>query len=169
LELPHHQNPIAKNLCLIGRSTRNWCVTDLCGDLIADQLPRVLEAGNSTDKNAAAAIEQRQAEPFGNYYWYPRDAMFLVSGGWRIDPNVKAGELALQVDPANSRSLRGAVLQVLDNRGTVLAQADSRIAACFPRKLKGAWVRVAAPIVALQGDEYSAQSWQSTPICRNGR
>ncbi len=154
LELPHHQNPIAKNLCLIGRSTRNWCVADLCGDLIAEQLPRVLEAGNSTDKNAAAAIEQRQAEPFGNYYWYARDAMFLVDGGWRIDPTVKAGELALQMDPENFGSLRGSVLRVLDNRGTVLAQADSRIEACFPQKLKGAWVRVSAPIVALQGDEF---------------
>ena len=154
LELPHHQNPIAKNLCLIGRSTRNWDVTDLCGDLIAEQLPRVLEAGNTTERDAAGAIEQRQAEPFGNYYWYPRDAMLLVNGAWSVEPGVKAGELVLQVDPATFGTLRGAVLQVLDEHGVVLAQADSRISACFPQKLKGAWVRTAAPIAALHGDEF---------------
>ncbi|MDA8348817.1 MAG: ThiF family adenylyltransferase [Pseudomonadota bacterium] len=154
LDLPHHQNPIAKNLCLIGRSTRNWNVRDLCGDLIAEQLPRVLEAGNATDRDATAAIEQQQAEPFGNYYWYPQDAMLLVDGQWKIEPNVKSGELALQLDPSTFSRLRGAVLQVLDDLGTVLADGDPAIETCFPQKLKGSWVRLAAPVVALQGEEF---------------
>jgi len=155
LDLPHHQNPIAKNLCLIGRSTRNWRVTDLSGELIAQQLPRVLEAGRTEDRDAGGAIEERQAEPFGNYYWYSRDAMLLVDGGWRIDPNAQAGELAIHTASTTDFSkIRGAILQVLDNRGTILARGDERLRYGFPEKLKGAWVRVRAPIVTLQAEDF---------------
>lgn len=154
LDLAHHQNPIAKNLCLIERGTRNWFVDDLCGNLIAEQLPRVLEAGNTSDRDAAGALEQRQAEPFGNYYWYQRDAMLLVDGRWRIAPSAKGGDLELQIDPADLGCVRGTVLQVLDDHGKVLANADSRIASCFSQKLKGAWVRVEAPVIAFQPNEF---------------
>lgn len=41
LNLPHHQNPFSKSLCLIGRATRNWNVDDTLAQFIQNRLPLV--------------------------------------------------------------------------------------------------------------------------------
>src|SRR5437868_2505855 len=37
LNLEHHQNPLTKNLCLIGRSTINWNVDDTVAQFITER------------------------------------------------------------------------------------------------------------------------------------
>jgi len=45
IDLPHHQNPFSKNLCLLGRSTRHWNTSDTLAKFIRERVPLVLTAG----------------------------------------------------------------------------------------------------------------------------
>src|SRR5215210_1887138 len=52
LSLPHHQHPFAKRLCTLGRATVNWRISDSVASMIREQVPRVLVAGQSNEKDA---------------------------------------------------------------------------------------------------------------------
>src|SRR3712207_3876848 len=58
LNLPHHQAPFGKNLCLIGLASENWRAADTLADFIRDRLPNVLKAGRSEDKAEASGLEE---------------------------------------------------------------------------------------------------------------
>lgn len=68
LSLPRHQNPIAKNLCLLPRPSQFWDVSKALGDYLQDQLPKVIVKGSIIDQDAIAEDENEQAEPISEYY-----------------------------------------------------------------------------------------------------
>src|ERR1700722_8151652 len=86
LTLTHHQNPFLKNLCLLGRATTNWEVTDTLAEFISQRLPRVLEAAAESDKVTLRGVEEQQAEPISAYYPYAPDSLVLVDSSWQV-PN----------------------------------------------------------------------------------
>lgn len=67
LNLPRHQNPISKDLCLLARETLNWDIQSI-GSYLQKQLPKVLIEGLETDPAVIAAIPNEQAEPVSEYY-----------------------------------------------------------------------------------------------------
>jgi molybdopterin/thiamine biosynthesis adenylyltransferase len=146
LDLAHHQHPFAKNLCFIGRGTENWSNDDLLADYLVEKLPAVLTAGEATDADAVAHVEQRQAEPFSDYYSYQPDAVILVDSSWTIEAGVMAGYLQIGVEPTSMPIVRGALLEVRGPGGRKLAEADSEIRRRYNIKLRGRWVRARAAI-----------------------
>lgn len=71
LDLPRHQNPIEKNLCLLARPTENWQPETTVAALLQTQLREVLIKGNVTDAAEIKADEKEQAEPMSEYYALP--------------------------------------------------------------------------------------------------
>lgn len=147
LGLAHHQHPFAKNLCLIGRDTANWRPSYTLAKFLSEQLPIVLRTGRSGDAAAVEGLEERQAEPFGDYYPYDYPAILSVDGGWALDPAGRRGELLIGIEE-KAPSIRGVVLEVRDDRGQRLVSADEALHRRYPRDrcLTGRWLRTDEPI-----------------------
>jgi len=75
VSLAHHQNPIGKNLCLIGRETVNWRASDTLADFIRDRLPTVLAAGRENSKDAVAGLRLTKLNRSPAYYRYAAGAL----------------------------------------------------------------------------------------------
>jgi molybdopterin/thiamine biosynthesis adenylyltransferase len=86
LSVPHHQNPFDGNLCLIGRNSDNWDPTFYIADVIADQLPKLLDS-EKVEKAGDSTAEELQAEPWTEYL--PSNPEFRIA--WNTDINVPAG------------------------------------------------------------------------------
>lgn len=173
LDLPHHQNPFGKNLCLLGRRTHFWDTDNTVARLIEERLPLVLRAGQADSAEAAAGLEQEQAEPFSNYYPYA-PAMLIVQSEWIIPSAHSHGTFRIaSATPDNlmpSKFVRGAVVKVFGERGEVLAEADGAFRTAFPGKeLEGAWVRAPAPIKTTNQGDFLNQVIASNPFVKSAR
>lgn len=78
LDLPHHQNPHMKNLCLLPRSSEYWPPTWTTARLLREQLPRLSEALRATDKAELRALEIEQGEPLTYYFSYEEDSAVVI-------------------------------------------------------------------------------------------
>lgn len=146
LDLPRHQNPFTKGLCLIGRASENWEVDDTLAGFITERLPLVIETALSEDSEEVAAREEHQGEPFSDYYPYREDSICIVDSSWELSPEISAGELVIGLEANAGLLLRGAVLEVRDAQGAIMAQADPVVARLYPKRISGRWVRRAEPI-----------------------
>ena len=159
LDLPHHQHAFGKNLCLLPRATAYWRpASDRLAAFLTDRLPVVLATGVAPDA-PTDAVEEPQAEPFSDYYVYEPNTLVVVDGAWRIPPEAVSGALVVGLPalPPGTRwsgLLRGAVLEVRDDRsGSVVAMMAPEVAARFPTRVDGRWVRLDEPIrPAVPGD-----------------
>lgn len=150
LRLARHQNPIAGNLCLIGRSTENWRPSNYLAELIVEQLPRVLAAVEAKSRGEASPFpEEAQGEPASNYHISLPSSSVLVDSAWDIASHVTHGHLEMAVDRAslrNSHLLRAVVTKVASDSGQQIASAPSRLAEVIPAsiraRLDARWVRL---------------------------
>lgn len=78
LSLPHHQNPVTKNLCLIARPTDQWRVSDTLVAFLKERLPKTITAGTATDGSGVDEVDQ--AEPITTYYPTTSEAIILIDG-----------------------------------------------------------------------------------------
>jgi molybdopterin/thiamine biosynthesis adenylyltransferase len=146
LDLKHHQHPFAKNLCLIGRSTWNWHSTDTVASFLKNRLSLVLQAAQSESATAVAAIEERQGEPYSDYYPYRSGPIILIDSGWSLPSTVHAGKLILAVSEGCEDIIRGAVMEVEDRNHVVIANHEPSLQSIFQKKIIGRWIRIAEPI-----------------------
>ncbi|MEX1171813.1 MAG: hypothetical protein WEG56_04280 [Chloroflexota bacterium] len=144
LDLGRHQNPFSRALCLIGRGTDNWDVTDSLAEFLRDRLPLVVATASDPATDVAANTEEHQGEPLTSYYTYRPHAVVLIDGSWDLASD--RGTMALGAEPTSiePQILRGAVLSVRDARGAVIGEADARLARQFPVTLEGRWARLEA-------------------------
>lgn len=158
LNLAHHQHPFAKNLCLLGRDSGNWLPSDTLATFLQERLPIVLQTGRSEDAAEVAGLEEEQAEPFTDYYIFQPSAMLLVDSSWVIDPTIPKGKLLIGI-VSYGPSLRGAVLEVSDEYGVILARADEALVRRYASasKLRGRWIRSAAEIRKEHGKGFLAE------------
>jgi hypothetical protein len=167
LELDRHQNPIGKQLCLIGRDTGEWRTTDTLAAYIMDRLPLVLRGARGADADEVAALEEHQGEPFSDYYPYRDGHMLLVDGAWVVAPDVRGGLLVIGF---NDRSgLRGTVLAVKDEHGRVIAEADLALRRLYPRQLEFRWVRCDGPIKEGDLNRFFDALYARDPLLRQPR
>ena len=145
ISLGHHQNPFTGALCLIGRGTDQWHVSDTAAAFITSRLPKTLAAGTNDAPDEVAGQEQDQAEPFSDYYSYPDGTMLSIDGSWRLDARRGSFDAAVTGDAAGR--IRGIVLRVRDEQGTVLVEAPPLIDRLFERTITGRWIRSDAAIV----------------------
>jgi molybdopterin/thiamine biosynthesis adenylyltransferase len=182
LELPRHQNPFEKNLCLIARATDNWQVDDTAADFLAKRLPMVLEAGRAP-AGTSSVPEEPQGEPMSSYYPSLAGAMILIDSAWRIPPDVDRGwlKIVLAHPPVRVESsgghdapvVHGAVAQIMDGNYTVLAEADPALLAAIdtPVAVRARWLRMNPPprftaearAYGEIGDSFN-QAWGGGPV-----
>lgn len=165
LTLGHHQNPFAKNICMIGRSTANWHTTDTVADYMLNRLPQVIQAGESTDPAAVEEVEEIQGEPITDYYTYAPNHVVLVDSSWVIDTSIKKGFLKIGADTSNHRF---AVLAVMDSEKHILAEAEPEISYLYTDQIFGKWVRSQEPIVQNDHRRFLAQLMQLDKTLING-
>jgi molybdopterin/thiamine biosynthesis adenylyltransferase len=141
LDLAHHQNPIGKNLCLIGRASENWNIDDTLADFIKNRLPNVLKAGQSNNSAEVDTLEEHQAEPASDYYPYQPGAMLLVDSAWNIARTVHEGKLTIGIEGVLQPLVRGVVLEVKDSARNTLAKSDDTFPPVYVNHISGVWVR----------------------------
>jgi hypothetical protein len=150
LNLPYHSNPFEHNLCLMGRRTHWWKLTDTAGEVIARQLPTLLKTAAATDAAEVLGLEEQQAEPFSDYYTY-KPSMILVDGDWSVPKEHKRGYLEIGTskngEQLPDKLIRGAVLELRANNGDVLFSAEAALRNAFAgKRIEGRWVRVNSPL-----------------------
>ena len=143
LALRRHQNPFGKNLCLLGRASTNWRVTDTLGGLLETQLRAILRFQRE-GATALRDLEEPQGEPFTDYCPYDADTAVLVDSSWHIDPAVRSGKLRLAF--STPLPFRGAVLAVSTYGDRPLAEAPSVFSQLFKNSARGSWFRMSAPV-----------------------
>jgi len=157
LNLPHHQHPFSKYLCLLGRSTGNWSTGDSLAALLNQQLAKAVHAGSATAPAAeqrAALPEEHQAEPYSDYYTYAPGVMLMIDGGWNLPKDATHGQLTLGLggsllpsDHAQAHTL-GAVLEVRDQTDAIVGAAPAPLAGRFPGDAKARWSRLGASVAS---------------------
>lgn len=167
LELPRHQNPFEKNLCLIARATQNWEIDDTAADFLTKRLPLVLEAGRAP-AGTSSVPEDPQGEPMSSYYPSWPGAMILIDSSWRVPADVDRGWLKILLEQppvglaeagANKVPIvRGAVAQIMDSSRTVLIEAEPAMLATIenPVAVTARWLRLNPPPPAGQPNPFLA-------------
>lgn len=150
LDLPYHQNPFQRNLCLIGRRTHYWRTNDTAAALLTEQLQKLLISANAADAAAVADLEEHQAEPFSNYYAY-KPSMILVQSDWVVGQEHQSGSFSIGTVRSGEQLphllVRGAMLELRSDTGTALYSASPSWRRAFSGKVvDGRWVRVSEPI-----------------------
>ncbi|MGH9770229.1 MAG: HesA/MoeB/ThiF family protein [Candidatus Acidiferrales bacterium] len=154
LNLQHHQNPVAKNLCVFARHSDAWLPSDTLCSVLQERLPLVIASAKSNDQQWLSTIEVRQAEPVTDYFSYQPESYLLIDSAWALgaaqDGRLKIGFNARP----KSIALRGAVLEIKDHHGTILARADDAIRRAYCEKTIDAdWYRVQSPPIIRNPDE----------------
>lgn len=166
LTLCHHQNPFTKSLCMIGRSTVHWHTTDTVADYMINRLPKVIQAGESTDSASVEQVEEIQGEPITDYYPYAPNHVVLINSSWAIDASTKKGFLKIGADRSNQKF---AVLAVMDSENHILAEAEPEISDLYTDQIFGKWVRSQEPIVEKDHRRFLAQLMQLDKALINGK
>lgn len=156
LELPRHQNPFLKNLCLIGRSTDNWDTDATAAEFLIDQLPKVLVAGRAPIGKSPVP-EVPQGEPLSAYYGGQDGAIFLIDSAWSVPTGHDRGWLKIALDGSavgtisgmgiDAPVVRGVVSEVQAYDHSVLSEADPALLAIVHdvHWVRGRWVRIDPP------------------------
>jgi molybdopterin/thiamine biosynthesis adenylyltransferase len=116
------------------------------------QLPRVLSAGNATNRNDVARLEVAQAEPRSAYYEYQHPSAYLIDGAWSLKHDGDRGLAVLgfrpgtQPEKALEKGIPGAVLEIQDSAGKTSHVASEAINNIYRgATLKVRWVKLPAP------------------------
>lgn len=166
LVLPHHQNPFSKNLCFIGRSTRNWNTDDTFAAYIKQRLPIVLEAGRSENREEVAEKELIQGEPISHFYQRQRNGQVLVESSWELPDDIEQGYMEVGVRPDCDLLVRGAVLRVMDESQSTLSSSAVDLGTLFPKKLHARWVRIDEPIMEVAAPAYLKELISQKPFIK---
>lgn len=143
LNLPRHQHPTEKLLCLLANGGEQWRPNDTLASLLQEQLPALLRS--STGHAVASAVDEaRQAEPLTAFLEYePASGVILPPIG--METGGSCGNLIIGLD--GLLPFRGTVLEVLDgtSSSTTLATATASIRERYERRqlprVRGQWVR----------------------------
>ena len=98
LDLPRHQSPFARNLCLIGRSTENWSTDDHLADLVHEQMPKLLAAARRPAGTPSPVAEEAQGEPVTGYLPETPNNLVMVDSSWTLPAGVTGGTLTIVVE-----------------------------------------------------------------------
>ncbi len=69
LDLPRHQHPLGKNLCVFPRNSAYWDRRYLAGDIVAERVPELIRLVR-TGGPALHEAEDPQGEPYSTYFSY---------------------------------------------------------------------------------------------------
>jgi hypothetical protein len=140
-QLPRHQNPYSKNLCLIGRASINWEVDDTVAAFIIERVPLLLDVVEEEDEELLVGREEPQGEPLTSYSKAEQDSLVLIDSAWTIETASAGGSLLVGVEDA--KPFRAAVLEVYDQNGAMLCGASAAIRQRYgSRTIRARWFRI---------------------------
>lgn len=143
MELGHHLAPFDKNLCLMGAATENWKPESTLYQVLEERLPVALKTGRSEKLEEVKGLEDEQAEPLSVYYPYVQDSIVLIDSDWSLDKDKTHGKLIIGAKRDTRLVLRGAVLDIKDDKNQSLIQSNSVFKELYPdRPLQCRWVRI---------------------------
>jgi molybdopterin/thiamine biosynthesis adenylyltransferase len=146
LDLPRHQNPFARNLCLIGRATANWTAFDrTLAELVTTQIPKLLPAARRPAGTPSPVPEDPQGEPVTDFYEYYVPAMVVIDSADVISASADSGSMNLVLEASGEFAVRGYVKDIDDGHGHRLGGLD--LAGTYPKGslIQGRWVRMSEP------------------------
>lgn len=147
VDLPRHQDPIGKNLCLLPRPTKNWNPEWTLAAYLQSQLSIVLAQGVILDPEQLAANPAEQAEPVSNYYGGAQHPVIFDSLGFdALPPPVEAiavvGRLEIGFPRKAAASSRMAVLEGVAMDGQVMGRLPESFQELFPHRCTGFVLRL---------------------------
>jgi len=132
IDLPRHQNPYQKNLCLLARPTQFWDVGLTVAEFLKQQLRTVIEKGQITDPEKIAADAGEQAEPHSEFMSVRTNALVLsnrpaifsaeLPGDAKECQIVDEGEL----DIVHNQTTQNIRLVQVDNKGNKVNVSSAR-------------------------------------------
>lgn len=177
LDLPRHQNPVLKNLCLLDRESRAWQPERTAAWLVAERVPYLLGLFQSAE--AMLAAESPQGEPVSAYSDPPIGATLLIpEEALELDHRVAfgTGRVRFSLDWPPQALIRGVLSDLVTRENKKLrhiARADPLLQKRFGGKeLALRWVRLNAPPTTLDAQGlidaaeasqlgYGSPNWQS--------
>lgn len=137
-----HICPTSGNLCLMQNLQTKWSANDTLASILTTNVPQIIDAHLNPD-NADEAQEGTQRS---GQYFYAFNSVILTQD-WDIPIEHTFGRLLIGMARpwAKDKPIYGAVLEVQDMNGNILASLDRRIAIRYPVKLPGRWVRLNKP------------------------
>jgi molybdopterin/thiamine biosynthesis adenylyltransferase len=154
LTLRWHQNPYSRNLCLLGRATGNWDLSNSLAGFLATQLPKLLVAARTEDGEEARGKEEIQAEPLTVYLPCPRGSVVFVLDDMDLPSDTKQGHMHFRV--AASLAEFRAVVSAVFGKGkkTVSEVEDSPFLSGFPKRFEGFWYRSTISPSGMSAEEF---------------
>lgn len=178
LDMQHHQNPFAHDLCLLERSSENWDWQWHVAGLLDNQLKKALVAGSASEGHGIEEVDQ--GEPFSAYYTYQPSALALIDSSTIGGEPGQAGDMELALaGPLPPTLDRQMTLLVRSMRidGTLVYQAPPALTEMFGSQLPtphGRWVILEEPIrrddpKAIWEAARAADDRSTTPFSYNGK
>jgi hypothetical protein len=129
LELPRHQTPGSKQLCLLDRGGDRWMpASDTLASLVLEKLPEVF-ASQPGEPNIEPIVEAREGEPI-TIYLQPELSSFVGFPAFDLGATEARGTLRIGME--NFRPLRATVLEVINTSGRPVAFSDARQYVSYP-------------------------------------
>lgn len=145
VNLLRHQNPLNKELCLLGRPTDLWDPQMTLATFLQQQFKKVLVQGQKMDVEELSKDETEQAEPVSEYFGTDIKVIVDPSKIEGVAPNGKVelvGRITVGI-PNDETGSRYAVLQIKDKEGyKVLSALPKSIEKIFPNKIQGVIYRI---------------------------
>lgn len=130
LSLDRHQGVLGKTLCLLGRRTHHWHVTDTLAGILAEKMADVLAYAETGDREAIQAVEEPQGEPLSEAFngVAPAGSYLLFDSSWEVPASVRRGILNIRCrwqkaeKNGGEDTLQGYIDSITDETGSVLCQ-----------------------------------------------
>lgn len=121
LDLPRHQNPFQKNLCLLGRSTIHWHPDTTLAEHLEKQLPLLMSRAHLSDPEILREHGE-QAEPRGAFYTYQPGSFVLIDPAQKVPDELSRGTLVMG-HASQGAVFAGALFRVKDEGGKPVSNA----------------------------------------------
>lgn len=134
-----HICPTSGLLCLMQDLQSSWKTTDTLALMLAEKVPAILNAHLDPD-NSEEAQEGTQRS---GQYPYTHNSVLLTED-WEIPKQTPYGKLLIGLE-SGPEPLRGAILEIQDAQGLIIAKMAPEIAKRYQKRIKGRWLRLDGP------------------------
>lgn len=134
-----HICPTSGLLCLMQDLQSSWKTTDTLALMLAEKVPAILNA-HSDQENPEEAQEGTQRS---GQYPYTQNSVLLTED-WEIPKQTPYGKLLIGLE-SGPEPLRGAILEIQDAQGLIIAKMAPEIAKRYQKRIKGRWLRLDRP------------------------
>lgn len=137
-----HICPNSGLLCLIQNPQTSWQIGDTLAKMLSKQVNDIINA----HLDPLEADEAKEGTQRSGQYSYTLDSILLTQN-WDIPAQHSYGKLLIGLESrlVAGQPIRGAVIEVQDSDGKLIAKLDETLANRYREKIRGRWVRLTNP------------------------